>query len=124
MRDIKYHIIHCSDSAFGDVTEIRKWHKARGFRDIGYHFVIRRDGEVEMGRPINEIGAHCKGFNLESIGTCMVGKSDFTPAQFAALVEVHLMLESLFPHIQINAHYEFNSGKTCPNFNPHERLML
>lgn len=73
MREVQKHIIHCSDSTFGDVAEIRRWHIARGFNDVGYHFVIRRDGEVEMGRTLETIGAHCKGHNTNSIGTCLVG---------------------------------------------------
>jgi hypothetical protein len=59
LRPIRRHIIHCSASTQGDVAEIRRWHLARGWNDIGYHFVIRPDGEVEVGRMLHEIGAHC-----------------------------------------------------------------
>lgn len=55
------------------VEEIRRWHLARGFSDIGYHFVIRRDGTIEEGRLKNLQGAHVEGFNESSIGTCLVG---------------------------------------------------
>jgi N-acetylmuramoyl-L-alanine amidase len=121
MREIKYHIIHCSDSTFGDVKEIRKWHLARGFKDIGYHFIIRQDGEIEMGRALNEIGAHCRGHNMQSVGTCLIGQSKFTAKQFTSLEKIHHMLKALFKGVQLKAHCELNSDKTCPNFNPHER---
>lgn len=124
MRKIKYHIIHCSDSNFGDVKEIRKWHLARGFKDVGYHFIIRQDGEIEMGRAIHEIGAHCKGYNTQSIGTCLIGKNNFTKAQFMALKKVHMMLKVFYKNIKPKGHSEFNNQKTCPNFNVDEGLKL
>ena len=124
MREVNYHIIHCSDSTFGDVSEIRKWHLARGFLDVGYHFVIRRDGEIEVGRTLDIVGAHCKGFNLDSIGTCLVGKNEFTKHQFKSLEKIHAMLKCLFPKIEMKGHYEFNVHKTCPNFNPQEKVLV
>ncbi|MFZ2619777.1 MAG: N-acetylmuramoyl-L-alanine amidase [Alphaproteobacteria bacterium] len=123
MRNITKHIVHCSDSTHGDVAEIRRWHLERGWRDVGYHFIIRRDGEVEVGRPVNEAGAHCQGFNAESIGTCLVGKDTFTPEQFIALKRLHRGLKEQFPRVQLFGHCELNTqGKTCPNFDVHEVL--
>lgn len=117
MRYIGKHIIHCSDSTFGDVAEIRKWHKKRGFDDIGYHHVILRDGTIEYGRELNEIGAHTKGMNTESIGTCLIGKDNFTVEQFCSLRKLHRQLEHLFGTLEVHPHNKFNKGKTCPNFN-------
>ncbi len=116
MRRITRHIIHCSASTFGDVAEIRRWHLARGWRDIGYHFVIRRDGEVEVGRMLPEIGAHCEGFNRDSIGTCLIGDQTFTEAQFTTLRRVHALLCQQFPGLTAHGHRDFNPHKTCPNF--------
>ncbi len=116
MRAITRHIIHCSASEFGDVAEIRRWHLARGWRDVGYHYIIRRDGEIEVGRMLTEIGAHCEGFNASSIGTCLIGNTNFTPAQFAALRKIHAQLQSLFPGLTAHGHRAFNPHKTCPNF--------
>ncbi|CAK1795587.1 N-acetylmuramoyl-L-alanine amidase [Vibrio crassostreae] len=68
--------VHCSATPPQqdvDVTEIRRWHKKRGWRDVGYHFVIRRNGDVELGRPLSQTGAHVKGHNKGNIGVCMVG---------------------------------------------------
>ena len=76
MRTINEIIVHCTATAEGKdytVEDITRWHKARGFKTIGYHYVIYRDGTVHAGRPENEIGAHCQGHNAKSIGVCYVG---------------------------------------------------
>lgn len=116
MRAIRKHIIHCSASVRGDVAEIRRWHLARGWKDIGYHFVIRPDGDMEVGRTLDMIGAHCEGQNTDSVGTCLVGINRFSPLQFDALRRVHAMLKSLFPGLTVHGHRDFNPHKTCPNF--------
>lgn len=116
MRKIDKHIIHCSDSTFGDAATIREWHLARGFSDIGYHYVILRDGTVEQGRQLHQIGAHCKGQNRYSVGTCLIGKDEFTSAQFRALRRVHAQLKQQFVDVAAHGHREFNPHKTCPNF--------
>ncbi|NIT76633.1 MAG: lysozyme, partial [Thermoplasmata archaeon] len=75
------------------VAEIRDMHVKRGWRDIGYHYVIRRNGKVEKGRPEAEIGAHVRGWNSKSIGICLVGGIDaegtpianYTRKQYEAL---------------------------------------
>lgn len=122
MRKITKHIVHCSDSLNGDVAEIRRWHLLRGWKDVGYHFVIRRDGEVEVGRTLEEIGAHCEGHNSDSVGTCMVGKADFADVQIKALKRLDAMLKLLFPGIALHGHKEFNPAKTCPNCDVHAIL--
>ena len=73
MRHINEIIIHCSATPEGrdyTVADIDRWHKARGWRGIGYHYVIYRDGSVHAGRPVEQIGAHCTGHNANSIGIC------------------------------------------------------
>jgi len=116
MRTINTHIIHCSDSDFGDVKIIRSWHRARGFNDVGYHFIIRQDGEIEIGRTLDEVGAHCRGQNATSIGTCLIGKASFSQQQFMALKKVHAFLKQLYPNITAKPHNAFHAYKTCPNF--------
>jgi len=99
MRNINTIIIHCSATKPSQdigVTQIRKWHKRKGWSDVGYHIVIRRDGTLELGRPLNKIGAHCKGQNRYSIGICLIGGLDkrgravnnFTKKQFATLDKI------------------------------------
>lgn len=122
MRTINKHIIHCSASTIGDVKHIRQWHLARGWNDVGYHFVIRKDGEIEIGRPLNIIGAHCAGYNYESIGTCLIGQNQFSSSQFKALQRLHAMLREIFPHIKAYPHNYFNKHKTCPNFDVYRVL--
>ena len=79
MRAITGIVIHGAWTKPGvdsDVKEIRSWHRDRGFSDIGYHYVIRRDGTLEEGRPIEKAGAHVKGHNQDTIGVCLVGGRD------------------------------------------------
>lgn len=122
MRAITQHIVHCSDSDHGDVKEIRQWHRERGWDDIGYHFVIRRDGEIEVGRTLDVLGAHCQGHNADSVGTCLVGIAAFLPCQFEALRRLHAMLRGIFGPIALHGHRDYNPGKTCPNFDVHAVL--
>lgn len=78
MRRITEIIVHCSATREGKyftAEDIDRWHKAQGFACIGYHFVVRTDGRIEMGRSIERVGAHCKGHNGTSIGVCYVGVS-------------------------------------------------
>lgn len=133
MRDINKIIIHCSDSEWGDVDDIDQWHKQRGWDGIGYHYLItngrlknsreyqqEQDGKVQSGRPLDKIGAHCKGENRDSIGICLIGKHHFTSLQlFNALPDLLLCLmdEHDLSINDIYGHYEFNHNKTCPNFN-------
>jgi hypothetical protein len=130
MRKINRIIIHCSASSFGDASLIDSWHKERGWKSIGYHYVIlngrrdsksayraKLDGLVEPGRDESVIGAHCQGQNKDSIGVCLIGIKDFTPAQLASLYTLvtSLMKKYNLTSQDVFGHYEFTSGKTCPN---------
>jgi N-acetylmuramoyl-L-alanine amidase len=137
MRAIKYIAIHCSASRANidegitlpgediGVKEITEWHKARGFRTIGYHFVIRRDGTIENGRPLAEIGAHVEGYNANSIGICMVGgvsetgksENNYEPKQWETLKALLARLHREFPAAEIKGHRDFPKvAKDCPCF--------
>lgn len=121
MREINRIIVHCSATPAGmDIgrDEIDQWHRDRGFNGIGYHFVIRRSGDVEIGRPENEVGAHTRGHNEDSIGICLVGGKasfNFTADQIAELVELVEALEDRYPGATVHGHNEF-SAKLCPQF--------
>ena len=126
MRHIKQIIIHCSATPEGKnigATTIRGWHKERGFTDIGYHYVIRLDGTIEQGRPIEQIGAHCQGHNRNSIGICYIGglsqkrqpKDTRTIAQRQAMKQLIQELQEQFPEATIHGHREF-AAKACPCF--------
>ena len=79
MRPLNRVILHSTATPEGrDVTvdTIRQWHIDRGWRDIGYHYVIYRNGQIKLGRPLAEQGAHAKGHNEDSIGVVYVGGTD------------------------------------------------
>jgi N-acetyl-anhydromuramyl-L-alanine amidase AmpD len=119
-RKIDSIIIHCSASPNKldiGVKEITEWHKQRGFATIGYHYVIRRNGLIEAGRPITEAGAHCFGHNKNSVGICIVGLDKFAAIQLGALQGLIVNLKTLYKikDSAIFGHYEFDKGKTCPN---------
>lgn len=126
MRKIDKLIIHCTATPEGRKTtleEVTLWHKKRGFRTIGYHFLIHLNGDISTGRPENEIGAHCKGYNSNSIGICYVGgvDSNFKPKdtrtheQKLALNTLINKLKYKYPMATTHGHYEF-SKKACPSF--------
>lgn len=118
MRTITRIILHCSasDIPMQDAAMIDRWHKARGFNKIGYHYFIRHSGQVEKGRNLEEVGAHCEGYNKDSIGICLAGLKLFTPQQFESLKKVLKELKLLYPNATIHGHREFNHDKTCPVF--------
>ena len=124
---IKEIIIHCSATPAGrDVTaaDIDGWHRERGFRCIGYHYVVRLDGTIEKGRKEGEPGAHCLGHNGVSIGVCYIGgltktgnqpADTRTPAQREALRRLVAELKSRYPGVTVHGHREF-ARKACPCF--------
>lgn len=128
-RNINEIILHCSATVEGkDVTveQIRNFHlKTRGWQDIGYHYVIYRDGSVHKGRDINVAGAHCIGHNAESVGICYIGgldanmkaKDTRTEAQKKALNKLvkEVMNEYNIPLSSVHCHNEF-ANKACPCF--------
>lgn len=127
MRPLRRFIVHCSDTPDArdvDAAEIRKWHLANGWKDIGYHFVIRRDGSIEFGRPIEQSGAHVQGHNYDSVGVCMVGRYDFDPRQFDALRRLYGLLKLANKDMTAHGHRDFTEHKTCPNFDVAHVLEL
>lgn len=118
-------VVHCSASPNGkrvDISEIERWHKARGFATVGYHMVINPTGEVQKGRSLTTRGAHCIEANADSIGICLVGTDKFTKEQLDALryqIDSVCMLYDI-ARWQVFAHNQFKSaieqGKTCPGF--------
>jgi N-acetylmuramoyl-L-alanine amidase len=116
--------IHCSDTPNGcnyTIGDIDIWHKARGFRKVGYNWVIHIDGSLHEGRHETEIGAHVAGHNRNNIGVCLIGRDKFNDKQIKTLVKLIQDYEVRFPDIKIYGHYELDSyGKTCPNFDVKE----
>lgn len=127
MRKIDEIIIHCSATPEGrdhSVADVTAWHRARGFRTIGYHYLVHIDGRVERGRPESEIGAHCLGHNARSIGVCYVGglasdcktpKDTRTPEQRRMLRELVKGLQRKYRGAKVCGHRDF-AAKACPCF--------
>ncbi len=126
MRKIEKIILHCTATPEGrevTVADVTAWHKERGFRTIGYHYLVYLDGTVVRGRREEEIGAHCLGQNAGSIGVCYVGgldsrgkpKDTRTAAQRVALRNLVEGLQRRYPHATLHGHNEF-AAKACPCF--------
>lgn len=102
------------------VEEIRQWHLEKGWTDIGYHYVIRRDGNVEEGRQDDQMGAHVKGYNQVTLGICLVGgwkgKFDFTRKQMDALEALVSALLLKYKKAVVKGHRDIDNKKTCPGF--------
>ncbi len=129
MRTISLIIIHCSAVTpwqVSGVREIDRWHREHGWKNgCGYHYVVRRDGTVEKGRPLEMNGAHCLHHNKHSIGICYEGGLDMagrpadtrTELQKQALRQLLVLLHVHFPKATIVGHNVFSPMKTCPCFN-------
>lgn len=142
MRQINKIVIHCSATREGDTSitadTIDAWHKARGWKGIGYHFIINIDGSIESGREIKEVGAHAYGHNADSIGIVYIGglnkkgkpKDTRTIAQKMSMNLLVEVLKGVFPEAEVLGHRDLSPDvdgdgivepwewtKACPCFN-------
>ena len=136
MRPINEIIVHCTatraqwmanEPTSAKVAEIRRWHTTspRNWSDIGYHYLIDRDGTVAEGRPIEKVGAHVKGHNTGTIGVSLIGghgsaetddfADNYTPEQDAALRKLLASLKAAHGITKISAHHDY-AAKACPGF--------
>lgn len=134
-RNIKEIIVHCSATPEGKdytVSQIKQWHLARGFSDIGYHYVIYRDGSLHTGRSESIAGAHCTGHNTISIGICYIGgyaidgktpKDTRTQQQKDTLLRLLKELKRKYPAAKIHSHKDF-ANKACPSFDATKEYAL
>ena len=128
LDQVQFITLHCSatrPTQIAGVKEIRTWHRKKGWSDIGYHFVVRRDGTVEKGRPLNQTGAHVQGWNKNNIGICLEGGLDdqfqpsnnFTREQWRALKPLVASLKAKAKAAKVVGHRDFpNVNKACPCF--------
>jgi len=126
MRQITLIIIHCSavrPDQTSSVAQIDSWHRKKGWKlGVGYHYVVRRDGEIQAGRPEWMIGAHCKNHNSHSLGVCYEGGLNIrgqpadtrTEAQKRALGWLLRQLHRAYPRAIIVGHHDLNPQKDCP----------
>lgn len=142
MRPINLIVIHCSASDnkdHDDISVIDSWHKLRGFirkripagaankqdKSVGYHFFIKKDGTIQTGRDLDEIGAHVEGHNLKSIGICFSGLNNFTDAQIVSgkSLIVKLLDQFKLETKDVLGHHDLFKGKLCPNMD-YRTLLL
>jgi N-acetyl-anhydromuramyl-L-alanine amidase AmpD len=129
ITEVKYLVIHCSATRCTQsypVEQLLRDHRKRGFRTIGYHFYIRRDGTLTQHRALLEVGAHCRPWNRCSIGICYEGGLDAdgrprdtrTPEQVERLYDLLVELKTLFPHAEIRGHRDMPRAapRDCPCF--------
>ena len=126
MRELNKIVIHCSATEQGrevSVEDIICWHKARGWRTIGYHYVIGITGKIERGRPIKEQGAHVKGHNEDTIGVCYIGGLiNKKPSDTRTISQIHALrglVEGLKMAFEINevvGHRDLSHDRKCPCF--------
>lgn len=133
-RKINKLVIHCSatpEKMDIGAEVIRVWHtRDNGWDDIGYHYVIKRNGMVEKGRPVEQIGAHVAGHNKDSIGICLIGGvndknqavNNFTEAQFKTLVDVVKQAKRAYNGLMVMGHRDLDAKKACPSFDVREWL--
>lgn len=127
-RPIDEIIWHCAATPEGKdftVADIRAWHKQRGFSDVGYAYVVYRDGRIMPGRPVGQVGAHCEGHNTGTIGCCYIGglsadgkiaKDTRTPAQRASMLWLTQQLIARHRGIRrVTGHNQY-ANKACPSF--------
>ena len=143
MRPINEIVVHCTAtrpdwwagrSTRDKVAEVRRWHvNGRGWSDIGYHYLIDRDGTIAEGRPIGRVGAHVRGRNRNTIGVSLFGghggaefdqfADNFTPEQDAALRQLLTELCERYPDIDIISGHNEYAAKACPTFDVREWLV-
>ena len=126
-RKIDLIVVHCSATRVNQdfpVEALEACHKARGFRSIGYHYYITKDGVVYPCRPESEEGAHARHYNAHSIGICYEGGLDAqgrpadtrTEAQKRALISLVRELKGRYPRAIVVSHHTFDPRKVCPCF--------
>ena len=120
-------ILHCSATRAGewfDIEDVDRWHKQRGWKGCGYHYVIGLNGDIWPGRAVGEKGAHTKGFN-DWVGVCYIGGLDEdgepcdtrTSGQIRAIAELVHSFHMVFGQITVMGHRDFPGvKKECPCF--------
>ena len=135
-KSTKFIVIHCSQTRPSQnigAKDIDRWHREFGWTKIGYHKVVKRDGTIEDGRGLDEIGSHVREYNGNSIGVCIVGgakeenykepEDNFTGETWESLKKLLSELVLKYPEAKIVGHYDLDKHKTCPNFDVQKYLL-
>ena len=121
-RSIQYIVVHCSATRVTipfTEEQLLHCHLKRGFKCIGYHFYVTKDGVLHHTRPMSEIGAHALGFNLHSLAICYEGGLDCrgrpadtrTPAQWSSLWQLVNRLKEKFPGCRVCGHRDLSPDR-------------
>ncbi len=127
-RPVSRVFLHCSDSdrpEHDNLATLRRWHLDRGFSELGYSYVVTKDGILHQGRNLETVPAAQKGHNTGSIAVCLTGRHQFTEAQFRTLKQLCAEIHAQLPLATFHGHKEVDAqGKTCPNFRYQDVLGL
>lgn len=128
-KDTKYIIIHSSQTPPSknlDVTDMNKLHRQKGFLNVVHHLLIKRDGSVETGRELEEVGAHTEGYNDISVSVCLIGgtltdselepRLNYTSKQWQELKESVMWLRHTYPQSTILGFNEIEPTQLSPYF--------
>ncbi|MGY6517446.1 MAG: N-acetylmuramoyl-L-alanine amidase [Lysobacteraceae bacterium] len=127
IKSVDFIVVHSSATRSDmdwDVSDVRRAHLQRGWLDVGYHFVIKRDGTVQPGRPLDTPGAHVRGLNHRSIGICCIGglapdgksaEDNFTDEQRDALLRLLVELKTNYPKAEVTGHRD-HAATLCPSW--------
>jgi len=127
-RPIKELIWHCAATPEGKdftVDDIRAWHRQRGWSDVGYHYIVYRDGRIMLGRPVGQTGSHVAGRNTGTVGCCYIGgvsadgkapKDTRTPAQKSSMLWLTEQLIKKHRIPKVTGHNDHTNAKACPSF--------
>jgi N-acetylmuramoyl-L-alanine amidase len=126
-RKITEIVLHCSATRQGvdiGINTIRQWHLARGWRDVGYHYVIKLDGTIQNGRDISVAGSHVEGHNATTIGICYVGglneigkpADTMTKAQETVFLKLVKQIRAEHSYLPVKGHNDYTNAKACPSF--------
>lgn len=127
-RKVNKVFLHCSASDYDhhdDISVIKKWHvEENGWSDIGYHFFIKSNGEIQAGRSLEKTPAAQKGHNTHTIAICLHGKTKFTEEQFRSLRKLCAEINEAYSNITFHGHNEVAPGRGCPVYSPKDVLGL
>jgi N-acetyl-anhydromuramyl-L-alanine amidase AmpD len=114
-------VLHHADASNCSVIDIHKWHLENGWAGIGYHFFVKKNGEIYRGRPIDTIGAHVSGYNGNTIGICAEGaynKETMPDAQTYSIIELVKYIQNIYNNkLKIVQHKDLNNDTDCAGKN-------
>ena len=125
-------VVHCAytkRSQNTDISDVRRWHvEERGWSDVGYHYFIKANGRIQVGRHLDRIGAHVKGHNKKTIGICLAGgmseqgkpENNFTADQLFSLRNLIDILRDWYPGVEVLGHRDLAPDRDCPCFDVQE----